>query len=124
MHLTNLLVKCAVQLSVDQLEVENHQQVADLQIRLGDQENALLVQRNKIKQLEEKLKEKEAYIKELIEAKEKLLSETMTRLENNDIQVMHTHSGTETSIEVDAEISTEVNSKASVRPNAMNRKLS
>jgi len=86
-----------------------------------------LVQRNEIKQLKEKLEEKEVHVKELvstIEVKERLLSETMKGTispENNDVQVMHTHSGTETSIEVDGEINTEMNSKASVRLNAMDR---
>ena len=111
----------AYDLPVDQLESENHRQVADLQIKLGDQENSLLVQRNEIKQLVEKLDGKEAHIKELastIEAKDKLLSETMQSMstqESNGIQELHNHSSTETSIEVDAETSTKVDPKASVR---------
>ena len=106
--------------AIDQLENENHQQVSDLHIKLGDQENILLAQKNEIKQLVEKLDEKEVHITELVEAKDKLLSETMqsvmTQQENNDVQVMHSHDGTESSIEVDAEASTEMNTKTSVRP--------
>ena len=71
----------------------------------------------------EKLDEKEVNIKELvstIEAKDKLLSETMqqsmmTQQEDNDIQVMHSHDETESSIEVDTETNTKMNTKASVR---------
>ena len=108
---------------IDQLESENHRQVDDLHIKLGDQENILSAQKNEIKQLAEKLDEKEVHINELvstIEAKDKLLSETMQsttgQQENNDIQVLHYHEGTESSIEVDAEASTKMNTKASVRP--------
>ena len=60
---------------VDQLESEHHQRVTDLQIKLGDQENTLVGQKNEIKQ-------KEAHIKQLvstIEAKDRLLSETLMR---------------------------------------------
>ena len=71
----------------------------------------------------EKLDEKEVHIKELvstIEAKDKLLSETMQSMmtqqqENNDIQVMHSHDGTESSIEVDTRANTKMDTKASVR---------
>ena len=37
---------------VDQLESEHHQRVTDLQIKLGDQENTLVGQKNEIKQLD------------------------------------------------------------------------
>lgn len=108
--------------SIGQLKSENRREVSDLHVKLGDQENILTAQKNEIKQLVEKLDEKEMHIKELvstIEAKDKLSSETMesmtTQQENNDIQVMHSHDGTESSTEVDAEASTKMNTKASVR---------
>ena len=68
----------------------------------------------------EKLNDKEAYIKELtstIEAKDKLLTETMKSTaiqQNNDIQVLHSHTSTESSIEVDADMDTKVDTKVSV----------
>lgn len=109
-------------LSVDQLENENHQQVADLQVKLGEQESALSAQKNEIKQLIEKLEEKETHIKELVstvEAKENLLSKTIEGMaktqENDGTQVMHSHNGTESSIEVDVETNTKVETKVSVR---------
>ena len=90
---------------------------------MGDQEDTLAAQKNEIKQLAEKLDEKEMHIKELVstvEAKNKLLSETMqsmaTQQETNNIQVLRSHDSTESSIEVDAEASTKPNTKASVRP--------
>ena len=108
-------------LHTDQLENESRQQLADLHIKLGDQENTLSAQKNKIKELVEKLEEKEVHIKELIstvETKDKLLSETMqnmkTQQEIDDIKVLHSHDSTESSIQVDAD--TKVNTKTSVRP--------
>lgn len=115
-----ILYVCACDFSVDQLVSENHQQVSDLQIKLGDQENTLWTQKNEIKQLLGKLDEKEAQIKELfltVEAKDKLLTETLksTETQNNDIQVLHAPGSTESSIDVNAETSTKVDAKVSVR---------
>ena len=106
---------------VDQLESEHHQKVTDLQIKLGDQENTLVGQKNEIKQLVEKVVEKEAHIKQLastIEAKDRLLSETInaSTQPDNGIQILHSHNGTESSIEVDAEASAKVDTKVSVSP--------
>ena len=108
--------------TVDQLESDHHQKVSDLQIKLGDQENTLTGQKNEIKQLVVKIGEKEAYIKELdstIEAKDRLLSETInasTQVENSDMVVLHSHHGTESSIELDAEASTKVDTQVAVSP--------
>ena len=109
--------------TVDQLESEHHQKVSDLQIKLGDQENTLAGQKNKIKQLVEKIGEKEVHIKELdstIEAKDRLLSETINTstqpVQNNDMIVLHSHPGTESSVELDAEASTKVDTKVAVSP--------
>lgn len=99
------------------MKSENHQQVSDLQIKLGDQEDSLLAQRKEIKQLVEQLNEKEVHIKELaftIEAKDKLLSETMKSTTTQDIQTLHSHNGTESSIEVDAETTTKMDAKVAV----------
>ncbi|XP_065911075.1 forkhead-associated domain-containing protein 1-like isoform X2 [Dysidea avara] len=95
----------------DKLQNENSQQVGDLQIKLGEQEDKLLAQKNEIKRLREQLEEKEAHITELvatIETKESLLAEalnTTTAQENhdNDMQVLHSHRDdtTETNTEVD-----------------------
>ena len=106
---------------VDQLESEHQQKVTDLQIKLGDQENTLVGQKNEIKQLVEKVVEKEAHIKQLastIEAKDRLLSETInaSTQPDNDIQILHSHNDTESSIEVDAEASAKVDTKVSVSP--------
>ena len=96
---------------IDKLQNENSQQVGDLQIKLGEQEDKLLAQKNEIKRLREQLEEKEAHITELvatIETKESLLAEalnTTTAQENhdNDMQVLHSHRDdtTETNTEVD-----------------------
>ena len=87
---------------------------------MGDQENTISAQKNEIKELVEKLDEKEVHIKELIstvETKDKLLSETMQSMkpqqEITDMKVLHSHNSIESSIQVDAD--TKVNTKTSVR---------
>jgi len=105
---------------VDKLQNENSQQVSDLQIKLGEQEDKLLMQKNKIKQLQEQLEEKETRITKLIttiETKESLLAEalnTSTAQENNDTQVLHSHRDDTT--ETNTEIDTKATSVSAFKP--------